>query len=232
MFLVGHMCLGYLTARTCSSAVKVKFNPYIILLLGALPDIDMLFEMFGLGHRTVTHSVLFWSVVFIPIFVEYGRRGLPYYVATVQHIVLGDMIVGRVNPIWPLVDVKLGLGVNLVSLENIALEAMILATFFILVMKNMDCRIFFSMERRSLLSIITLVPLIGFLAFVALGNSVTILAADSPMNSLATVSRWIFRSDLISVVSILHLLLAAFLLASFVQGSRSVLYRKVGERVR
>ena len=219
------MCLGYITARTCSSAVKVSVNPYVILLLGALPDIDIVFESLGLGHRTVTHSALFWSIVFIPVFVEYGKRGLPYFVATIQHIVVGDLIVGRVNPVWPFFDNELGLGVHLTSFENIVLEGVSLVLFFILVWKNMDYRMFLGVARRRLWSLVTLIPLLAFLLFLSLGSSLPLLAVDNLTNSLGSIVRWVFRSDFMPAVIVMHLLLAVFLLASVVKGSKPALTR-------
>ncbi len=229
MFVVGHMCWAYITAKSCSSVLRVRVNPYIILILGALPDIDLLLVTYGLDHRTITHSIVFWSILFIPIFFKYRKRSIPYFIAPIQHILFGDFIVGKNNPLWPIADLHLGLRLHLISIENIALEAAGLAIFLIWVNLNHDRHIFFNINRRSLLSIVTLVPLVAFLLF-SYQDSVLILTDNGSSSYFEKAMTMMISSKLFPIVTLMHLILAAFLSISLVQGSRALLSQRLFHR--
>jgi len=85
LLLVGHMCWGFVTGRMASSLLHVSTNPYLLLLIAAIPDIDLLLGVFGIKHRTWTHSIILWSLLFLPFFVIYRKSSIPYFVAAVQH---------------------------------------------------------------------------------------------------------------------------------------------------
>src|SRR3989442_5479541 len=132
LFLLGHMCWGYIIGKATSSAFHVKVNPYLLLFLGAIPDVDLLLGIFGIQHRTWTHSILIWSIIFVPFFIKYRATALPYFVSVIQHIAFGDTVVGRNTPFWPLSDLNLSLGYNLFSPQNLILEGAGLALFFVI----------------------------------------------------------------------------------------------------
>lgn len=226
MFLLGHMCWAYVTARSCSSALKVSINPYLVLLLGALPDIDLLLGSYGIEHRTITHSLFFWSMAFVPIFIRYRKRSIPYFIAPIQHILLGDFVVGHTDPFWPLAHFELGLGLRLLSIENVALEAIGLAIFLIWVNRNGDSKILLRPRRQGLLSVIAILPLASFLLFVQSDLPTHIVSEHLQVDKLERSAKWIIRSDAFLFVAIMHLVLLAFLSISLIQGSRALIYKK------
>ena len=162
------MCWGYITGKASSSLLGVSINPYLILFLAALPDIDLLLGVLGVEHRTWTHSIFLWSLVFVPLFVKYRKRSIPYFVAPIQHILFGDAIVGAWNrPLYPLSNFNFSLGHGLLSIENILLEATGLAIFLLLMFATKDGRAsFFRNNRRKALNILPIAPLVAFVIFV------------------------------------------------------------------
>lgn len=217
------MCWGFITGKLCSSPLGIRVNPFLLLFLAALPDIDLVLGIFGIQHRTWTHSMLFWSLAFIPFFIKYKRTSIPYFAAVISHILLGDAIVGRNNPFWPIGNFNFSLGYNLLSIQNIALEAAGLAIFLIWVLKSDDTRISFFGKNRHLWSILPIVPLVGFVMFV---YSYEITAGILQEHGIIGQNRLIesvpsiMASPLFSIEAALHVILLAFLTASLVLGFR------------
>ena len=110
----------------------------IILILGILPDSDLLLGHLGIVHRTVTHSFSLWIIVFIPLVVAFGLKSLPYFVAIVQHFAFGDLIMGKVMIFWPFNRSFIGLNFAMPSLVDVSLEVagLLLATAIIFYSKD------------------------------------------------------------------------------------------------
>ncbi len=162
MFLAGHGAWGYVLTMVVARLLGVKstFNPYLAILLAMLPDADILLYELGIRHRSITHSIILWAILFTPFFIIYRRRSIPYFLAAVQHIMLGDIIVGSTKVLWPL-GYELGLRLPLTSSINIAVEFLGIAIMITLTLK-------YGIDRRSsalLLSIVTLIPILGSLAY-------------------------------------------------------------------
>ncbi len=160
LFLAGHGAWGYVLAMVAARLLGVKSNPYLAILLAMLPDADILLYELGIRHRSVTHSIIFWVILFTPFFIMYRRRSIPYFLAAVQHIMLGDIIVGSTKVLWPL-GYELGLRLPLTSSISIAVEFVGLAIMIALTLK-------YGIDRRDsalLLSIVTLIPILGSLAY-------------------------------------------------------------------
>ncbi|MEM3097600.1 MAG: metal-dependent hydrolase [Nitrososphaerales archaeon] len=224
MFLLGHMCWAYVTGRLCSKAVRVPVNPYLLLLVGALPDIDTIFVAVGIEHRTITHSLLFWITLFMPIFIKYRKASIPYFIAAVQHLVMGDLIVGSTRFLWPLSSTKFGLGFSLVSLENIAIEIAGLVIFLIIVRFSGDMKLLFTTLKGNVLSIGPLIPVVIFLLFIA-ANTVYIsehILEETRIDLSSKVEARILSSTFLPVIAAGHLTLASFLVISLTQGIRAV----------
>lgn len=83
-FAVGHLALGYIAGKAFSKPLKVNLSIPLILTLPLLPDIDLLFEN-TLQHGGPTHSILLMFMVFLPAFVVWNKRVLPYFLAIVSH---------------------------------------------------------------------------------------------------------------------------------------------------
>lgn len=80
------------------------------MFLSILPDVDIIFRLAGieLGHRTFTHSAIIWlvfgGIVASYFATKYERRGQQaavYLIAYLSHIMIGDIIAGPINVLYP-----------------------------------------------------------------------------------------------------------------------------------
>ena len=121
MYAVGHFALGYLTGKLASKSLDVNVNLPLLFLVSVFPDIDILIP--GLVHRGPLHSVILFCLVFLPIFAIYKKRAAPYFVAVIQHIIIGDYLIGgNLQLLWPLTTNTYGFHIGIASLTNIILE--------------------------------------------------------------------------------------------------------------
>jgi hypothetical protein len=121
MYAVGHFALGYLTGKVTAKSLDVKINLPLLFLASVFPDIDILIP--GLVHRGPLHSVVLFCLIFLPIFAIYKKRVAPYFVAVIQHIIIGDFLIGgNLQLLWPLTASTYGFHVGITSLLNITLE--------------------------------------------------------------------------------------------------------------
>ena len=220
------MCWAYVTGRCCASALKVNINPYLILVLGAVPDFDLLLGSLGIVHRGITHSVLFWLIVFVPLFIRYRKQAIPYFIAPVQHILIGDLIVNRTAVFWPL-GPEIGLKLRLFSVENVILEAVALAAFLVWVSLSSERSKLFARNRRNLLSLLPIVPLAGFLVLLYQTDLPMIMQFEGQFDHMDKIAERVMQKSLFPLVITTHSVLLAFLSISFIQGSRALIKKPV-----
>jgi hypothetical protein len=101
MFLLGHLAWGYLLGRAASKGLKKDVNLPLLFALSILPDAD--FFILGVVHHGPTHSIVLYTVIFIPLFIKYRQRAVPYFVALAQHIVADLPSLGGIMLLWPIV---------------------------------------------------------------------------------------------------------------------------------
>jgi membrane-bound metal-dependent hydrolase YbcI (DUF457 family) len=211
LLLLGHACWAYITGRLAAHTLGVKPNLYLLLILGMLPDVDLVLGVFDVQHRTLTHSLLFWSLLFGPFFMRYRLRAVPYFVAVAQHILLGDLVVGRTDILWPL-DVRTGLGLPILSPINLGLEAVGLALFVVLSLKNRD-RV---LTRSIVLPILVIAPLAGFVALASFSDYfLPIFLEGSDARHLERNLPSLLDNPNLQVAVVLHLGLIVIILLSF-----------------
>jgi len=136
MYAVGHLALGYLTGKTASKILNVNINIPLLFLMSVLPDIDLLIP--GLHHRGPMHSAILFSLLFLPIFILYKKRAIPYFVALTQHILIGDFLTGWTQLIWPITTNWYGLGLEIASLTNILIEWALFLTSTAILFRTRD----------------------------------------------------------------------------------------------
>jgi membrane-bound metal-dependent hydrolase YbcI (DUF457 family) len=92
LFAVGHMAIAYLLGKGSSKPLRVKFNIPILLVLSILPDVDIVFDYLTNSqiHRGPTHSIVVATLAFIPFFIIYRKRAIPYFLALIAHPLIGD----------------------------------------------------------------------------------------------------------------------------------------------
>jgi len=157
MFAVGHMAFGYLSSKASSSTLKTKLNIPLVLTLSILPDGDLLArEIFpSIQHRGPTHSIITALIVFAPFFIIYRKQAIPYFIAMVQHGLVGDYIAGgRVQLLWPVTNMYFGTSLDIMSLTNQTLEWTMFLAATVLMFKMKDYKPFFKPQTSSLLLII------------------------------------------------------------------------------
>ena len=181
-----------------------------ILLLGILPDADIFLGSIGIVHRTITHSFFFWIVLFVPIFVIFRLKSVPYFVAVIQHFAFGDLIMGQVMIFWPFKKSYFGLNFGMPSTVDVALETVGLLLAFIIIVYSRDLKRLFSVDKNNTLMVLPLLALI---------TAVLFFVSHSSIDSLIT---YVFSSKLLIILAVAHLILIAGLAASTIQGLRAL----------
>jgi hypothetical protein len=108
------------------------------------------------------------TIVFIPLFAIWSKNALPYFVAYIQHSLIGDFIAGgRTQLFWPLTSQLYGIEISIKSLTNITLEWVIFLAAAIVLIKSRDLQILLQPNNSNLLLLIPTctVLLPTFLAF-------------------------------------------------------------------
>ena len=164
-YAVGHMALAYLLGKASAKLLKVNLNIPLILVLSIIPDIDILFDFLLKSeiHRGPTHSIIAVIVVFIPFFMLYRQKVMPYFAALASHSLIGDFLIGgQLQLLWPLSTNEFGvheLGfpyINIYDPINIALEFTLFAIALVVMLKTRDLFHFF---RNNKLNLILIIPI-------------------------------------------------------------------------
>jgi membrane-bound metal-dependent hydrolase YbcI (DUF457 family) len=125
----------------------------LALTLSVIPDADLLFPF--LEHRGPTHSVITALIVFAPLFFVYRKKAVPYFVALVQHSLVGDFIAGgRIQLLWPITTQFFGMTIDIRSTTNVAIEwGMFLASIAVMFVTG-DMAAFFRYGKSNLILMI------------------------------------------------------------------------------
>ena len=113
MLFVGHISLAFLIVYIVSTrfqGIKRTVSIALVMFLSILPDIDIIFRFAGieLGHRTITHSAIIWLVIggilvsFFKIKYQKGSQAAVYLIAYLSHLMIGDILVGPINILFPI----------------------------------------------------------------------------------------------------------------------------------
>jgi hypothetical protein len=173
MYAVGHFALGYLTGKLTAKSLDVNINLPLLSLASVLPDIDILIP--GLVHRGPLHSAVLFSLIFLPIFAIYKKRTAPYFIALIQHIIIGDFIIGgNLQLLWPLTTNTYGFQIGIASLINIIFEWSLFLISMTFMIKTKDILFLFKPHPSNLILAIPLLTvllptIISFPIYVPLG---------------------------------------------------------------
>ena len=164
MYAVGHLALGYLSGKASSKILNVNINIPLLFLVSVLPDIDILINRLipSLEHRGPMHSVIVFCLLFLPSFMFFRKRAIPYFVALIQHILIGDYLTGGTQLLWPVTTnwYGLGLGIEVTSLTNIFIEWVLFLISLTIMFKTKDAWLLF---RQHPSNIILSVPVLTVL---------------------------------------------------------------------
>jgi hypothetical protein len=159
------MALAYLLGKPSAKLLKVNLNIPLLLVLSIIPDIDILFmpQM----HRGPTHSIITAVLVFIPFFIVYRQKAVPYFIALISHSLIGDFLVGgRVMLFWPLTRAEFGLhelGSYYINIENPINVALELALFLIATVIMFKTRDIYQFFRNKKTNIVLIIPIFSVL---------------------------------------------------------------------
>jgi membrane-bound metal-dependent hydrolase YbcI (DUF457 family) len=155
------MSLGYILGKTSSKFLKTNLNIPLVLTLSIIPDMDILAEHVPglapiLQHRGLTHSFVVSFIIFIPFFVVYRKTAVPYFIALVQHALIGDYLTGGgLQLFWPFSQQRFGLaGASIMSAENVALEFSLFVASLAILLITRDIFALFQAHRSNLILII------------------------------------------------------------------------------
>jgi membrane-bound metal-dependent hydrolase YbcI (DUF457 family) len=159
------MALAYLVAKASGKLLKVNFNIPLILVLSIIPDVDIILEFLLRSplHRGPTHSIITAILVFIPFFVLYRKKAIPYFAALASHSLIGDFFIGgQLQLLWPLSTSEFGLYelgfpyINIYNPIDIALEFALFVIALIVMLKTRDLFRFF---RNNKLNLVLAIPI-------------------------------------------------------------------------
>jgi hypothetical protein len=154
------MALAYLLSKATAKLLKVKINIPLILVLSIIPDIDIILNfLFNIQiHRGPTHSLITAIVVFIPFFIIYRWKAVPYFTALASHSAIADFIIGgQLQLLWPLSTREFGFPyIDINNPVNVAFEFTLFVIATIIMWKTRDIFQFF---RNSKLNLILAIPI-------------------------------------------------------------------------
>lgn len=126
------------------------------MFLSTLPDIDIIIRLAGidLGHRTFTHSPIIWTIIggtiitFLFFFGDGNKKRRTsvaalttiYVVAYLSHLVIGDVLLGPINIIYPFGKFVLPSPIMAYSLMHVILEFISFALMAIILTLNYSSR--------------------------------------------------------------------------------------------
>jgi hypothetical protein len=156
MFTVGHLALGYLTGKATSRLLDLDVNIPLLLVAAVIPDIDMVIP--GLEHRGPAHSIILLTLVLIPAFIKYRRKAAPYYIALIQHPLVGDFLTDGQGPqlLWPITTANYGLGLPMQTVASVSLEWLVFIGCIAVMLYTKDLHRLFQRHQSNLLLIIPL----------------------------------------------------------------------------
>jgi len=165
-FAVGHFAFGYVLGKASSNVAKTEINVPLVLTLSVIPDADIMLPF--LQHRGPTHSIQIAFMVFIPIFAIYRKKAIPYFLALIQHPLIGDYIAGgRIQLLWPLTSQYYGIEMSITSHKNITLKWIIFLASTIIMLKAKNTVTLFQPHNSNLILIVPMLTVLlpTFLSF-------------------------------------------------------------------
>ena len=157
------MSIAYLLGKGSSKPLRYKPNIPLLLVLSIIPDIDIIFDLLTGAqlHRGPSHSVVVAIVAFIPFFIVYRKKAIPYFLALISHSLIGDFFIGgQVQLLWPLSTTQFGLQelgsyyISIFNPINIVLELTLFTIATVVLYKTNDWKVFFTSNKSNLILII------------------------------------------------------------------------------
>jgi membrane-bound metal-dependent hydrolase YbcI (DUF457 family) len=144
MFAIGHFALGYILGKASTKITHTKLNLALLFTASIIPDVDLLLIQF-INHRGPTHSLFFSVIAFLPFFVIYKKKTIPYFVAFLSHLLIGDIYSNGIQLFWPFstnwIFISNLLGSNLISV-GLELSLFVVSTIIMVINKDFKQMLF------------------------------------------------------------------------------------------
>lgn len=143
MFAVGHMALAYLLGKPVSKLLKTNLNLPLLFVLSIIPDGDLL--LIPALHRGPTHSIITALLLFLPFFIIYRKKAIPYFLGLTSHFLIADFLIGgQIMLFWPLTQANFGLheiGLTYIDIKSpinigVELTLFLCATFILFLTRD------------------------------------------------------------------------------------------------
>ena len=157
------MSIAYLLGKASGKILHVTPNVPLLMVLSILPDVDIVYDLLANAeiHRGATHSITFAVLVFIPFFIFYGKRAVPYFLALLSHSLIGDFFIGgQLQLFWPFTPDTYGIQyvgsyyISIYSPINIILEVLLFVAAMLVLYQSGDWKVFFRSSKTNLALII------------------------------------------------------------------------------
>lgn len=155
------MALGYLLGKASANPFKLNPNIAVLMVLSIIPDMDILAGIEGF-HRGPTHSIITAILVFLPFFVFYRQKALPYFFALVSHSLIGDLLIGgNLQLLWPIQTNPVFMPspfpiISITSTLNVAAESLLFVAALVVLAISKD---YLSFLRKNLTNLILAIPI-------------------------------------------------------------------------
>jgi LexA-binding, inner membrane-associated putative hydrolase len=153
MFPVGHLSIGLIIAYFFMKKLSLhRISIPLVMFLSIAPDVDIFFQSAGIGsHKSITHSAILCTFFASIVIAKYGKPALIYSLAYLQHIVIGDIIVGPINLLYPFGNLLVDLGIKYGSLVHIVLELVLSSCMLAIILydRRRSCYLFEFAYRRA-----------------------------------------------------------------------------------
>ncbi|MBI2184450.1 MAG: metal-dependent hydrolase [Thaumarchaeota archaeon] len=197
MFLLGHVAYSYIVSKSSAKPLGAKIPISLAIMLGILPDLDILLQGLGVPHHTLTHSFIFWLPVAIIFAAKLGSKSIPLILGIYSHLA-ADAIVGTVPALLPISSIEVGLSLPIPSLYDAALEVGGLTAALLYMYTNGDLSILLRGSRQNLTVSVPVIAIVALSTLFANHNEISIVTY--------AFSRWAMTA-----ITIGHIILLALL---------------------
>ena len=130
MFFLGHISIAFVISYFIVRRFQLRdISLSLIMFLSILPDVDIVFRLMGidLGHRSITHSLLVSMIVWGVLLIKYRKPSVMiYFFAYLSHILIGDLIIGPLNLLYPFGQYYVNGVVDFKAPEHLVIEGVLL----------------------------------------------------------------------------------------------------------
>jgi len=158
MYAVGHLAIGYLSGKATPRLTGADVNVPLFFALSIISDVDLLIP--GLRHRGPTHSIIILCLLFLPAFVFYRKKATPYFAALILHPLVGDVLTGGAQLLWPLTTSEYGIRTAMTSSTNILTEWIFFLISFTILLKTRDIQTLLQPHSSNLSLLIPIVTVL------------------------------------------------------------------------